>query len=58
MILKSKMNVQELNKKVSDQAFSDKNFDVDNVYEITERLAFPRLVGSEGEKKAIKVVSE
>ena len=25
-------------------------------YEITKRLSFPRLVGSEGEKKAIKVV--
>ncbi|MFX0145617.1 MAG: M28 family peptidase, partial [Candidatus Hodarchaeota archaeon] len=58
MILNSKMNLQELNKKVSDQAFSDKNFDVDSVYEITARLAFPRLVGSDGEKKAIKVVSE
>ena len=30
--------------------------DVDNAYRITERLAFPRLVGSEGEKKALKIV--
>ncbi|MFW9875884.1 MAG: hypothetical protein ACFFG0_22510, partial [Candidatus Thorarchaeota archaeon] len=29
---------------------------VDNAYRITERLAFPRLVGSEGEKKAIEIV--
>ena len=28
----------------------------DNAYRITERLAFPRLIGSEGEKKAIEVV--
>ena len=27
-----------------------------NAYEITKRLAFPRLIGSEGEKKAIEVV--
>ena len=27
-----------------------------NAYEITERLAFPRLIGSEGEEKAIEVV--
>ena len=30
----------------------------DNAYRITERLAFPRLIGSEGEKKAIDVVLE
>jgi len=29
---------------------------VDNVYRITEKIAFPRLVGSAGEKKAIKIV--
>jgi hypothetical protein len=58
MILKSKMNLQELNKKIIDKAFSDKKIDVDNVYRITERLAFPRLVGSDGEKKAIDIVSE
>lgn len=28
----------------------------DNAYRITERLVFPRLIGSEGEKKAIEVV--
>jgi hypothetical protein len=32
--------------------------DVDNVYRITEKLAFPRLIGSEGEVKAIKIVDE
>ena len=30
--------------------------DENNAYGITERLAFPRLIGSEGEKKAIEVV--
>lgn len=30
--------------------------DETNAYRITERLSFPRLVGSEGEKKAIEVV--
>ncbi|MFW9939674.1 MAG: M28 family metallopeptidase [Candidatus Thorarchaeota archaeon] len=34
----------------------DKSIDVDNAYRITERLAFPRLVGSEGEKRAIEIV--
>lgn len=34
----------------------DKLTDVDNAYRITERLAFPRLVGSEGEVKAIEAV--
>ncbi len=32
------------------------SIDENLVYEITKRLSFPRLVGSEGEKKAIKVV--
>ncbi|MFX0105826.1 MAG: M28 family metallopeptidase [Candidatus Hodarchaeota archaeon] len=35
---------------------TEKNLNVDNVYRITERLAFPRLTGSEGEKKAIKIL--
>ena len=34
----------------------DELIDVDNAYRITERLAFPRLVGSEGEKRAIEIV--
>jgi hypothetical protein len=32
------------------------SIDGDNAYRITKRLAFPRLIGSEGEKKAIEVV--
>ncbi len=32
------------------------SIDENNAYDITERLAFPRLIGSEGEKKAIEVV--
>jgi len=35
---------------------SKMSLNVDNAYQITERIAFPRLVGSEGEKKAIKIV--
>jgi hypothetical protein len=34
----------------------DELIDLDNAYRITERLAFPRLVGSEGEKRAIEIV--
>ena len=32
------------------------SIDENNAYRITERLAFPRLTGSEGEPKAIEVV--
>lgn len=58
MILKSKMKLQELNEKIANKTFINKNLDADNAYKITERLAFPRLVGSEGEKKAIEIVLE
>lgn len=34
----------------------DITIDEENAYRITERLSFPRLVGSEGEKKAIETV--
>lgn len=34
----------------------DKLIDVKNAYRITDRLAFPRLIGSKGEKKAIEIV--
>ena len=36
----------------------DELIDVDNAYKITEKLAFPRLIGSEGEVKAIETVVE
>ena len=39
-----------------DKNFFSKLIDINNAYRITERLAFPRLVGSEGEKKAIEIV--
>jgi hypothetical protein len=32
--------------------------DINNAYRISERLAFPRLIGSEGEKKAIEIVTQ
>ncbi|HDZ18937.1 hypothetical protein LCGC14_1289500 [marine sediment metagenome] len=35
---------------------SKMSLNVDNAYRITEKIALPRLVGSEGEKKAIKIV--
>lgn len=56
MTLDSNMNVQELNDKAIDKGTSDNNLNEENVYRITERLAFPRLIGSEGEKKAIEIV--
>ncbi|MFX0020933.1 MAG: M28 family metallopeptidase [Candidatus Hermodarchaeota archaeon] len=52
------MKLQELNEKIVDKTFINMNLDIDNAYKITERLAFPRLVGTEGEKKAITIVSE
>ncbi|MFX1378770.1 MAG: M28 family metallopeptidase [Promethearchaeota archaeon] len=58
MILKSKMNPKELNEKVKEKRFTDNKLDADNAYKITERLAFPRLVGSEGERKAVKIVTD
>ncbi len=56
MTLKSKMNLQELNSNEKDKDFSDKKPDVENAYRITEKLAFPRLVSSKGEKKAIQII--
>jgi len=56
MILESKMKAEELETKKVDKNNSEKEFNVDNVYRITERLAFPRLIGSEGEKKAREIV--
>ena len=34
------------------------SIDENNAYEITEKLSFPRLAGSDGEKKAIKIIIE
>jgi len=56
MLLKSKMKVQELNTKLKDKGFSDNKPNEDNAYQITEKLAFPRLVSSKGEKKAIQII--
>ncbi|MFX0082665.1 MAG: M28 family metallopeptidase [Candidatus Hodarchaeota archaeon] len=36
----------------------DELIDIDNAYKITEKLAFPRLIGSEGEVKAIEIIVE
>jgi len=62
MELKSKMDVQQLEtripKKQPNKYVSDLSLNDENVYRITEKLVFPRLVGSEGEKKAIKIILE
>ncbi len=56
MTLKSKMNRQELNTKEKDKVLSDNKPNVENAYRITEKLAFPRLISSKGEKKAIQII--
>jgi hypothetical protein len=57
MVLKSKTGTEELKiKKYGDSISKDKKFNEDNAYQITERLSFPRLIGSNGEKKAIEIV--
>ena len=56
MILKTNMKVQEIKNKNMDENTSSKNINENNAYRITERLAFPRLIGSEGEKKAREIV--
>jgi len=58
MVLRSKMDIQKLETKIPKKTITDMELDVENAYRITEKLAFPRLIGSEGEKKAIKVILE
>jgi len=58
MILKSKMNLEELKTKTGKEKNSENLPNEENVYRITERLAFPRLIGSEGEKRAREIVVE
>jgi len=58
MVLKSKMNIEELNSRKKDIESSEKKPDEDNAYRIAEKLAFPRLVGSKGEKQAMEVIIE
>ena len=56
MIPKLEINENQL-KCISDKIKGlEKLVDSDNAYNITKRLAFPRLIGSEGEAKAIKIV--
>jgi hypothetical protein len=56
MVIESEINAEELESKKVGKKDSNKNLNVDNVYRITKRLAFPRLIGSEGEKKAREIV--
>jgi len=52
------MSLEDLNTKKVNENSSDKIPTIENAYRITERLTFPRLVGSEGEKKALAIVTE
>jgi len=56
MIPKSKTEEKILRHTNINNNGSKMSINVDNAYHITEKLAFPRLVGSVGEKKAIKIV--
>ncbi len=56
MVLKSKMDLQELNTKEIGRKISNQVPNVENAYRITEKLAFPRLVSSKGEQKAIQLI--
>jgi hypothetical protein len=56
VIPKSKENAIKENNNVKEENADLKLIDINNTYRITERLAFPRLVGSEGEKKAIRIL--
>lgn len=58
MILKSKMSVEESENKIENNHNIGKTPNEDNAYRLTEKLAFPRLVGSEGAKKAREIVSD
>lgn len=48
---KNNLDRKQINQKHHQMAINQ-----DNVYAITEKLAFPRLIGSEGEKRAIQIV--
>jgi len=56
MIPKSKSEAIKLKHEILYKKGSKMSLNVDNAYMITEKIAFPRLVGSAGEKKAIKIV--
>ena len=61
MVLTSKMEIQKLESKKPKKprkSITEIELDVENAYRITEKLVFPRLVGSEGEKKAIEIILE
>ncbi len=58
MKYKLKMSVEEIHNKREDSHIISKKLSEDNAYRITEKLAFPRLVGSEGEKKALAIISD
>jgi hypothetical protein len=55
-MLKSKMDTDELKTRMIESGKLEKELYENNVYQITEKLAFPRIIGSEGEKKAREIV--
>jgi hypothetical protein len=58
MIPKSMKNIIRVNKNIKEGNSNLKMIDVENAYKLTEKLAFPRLVSSDGEKKAIQIVMD
>ncbi|MHA1932857.1 MAG: M28 family peptidase [Promethearchaeota archaeon] len=56
MIPKSKIEEKILRHTIVNNNGYKMSLNVDNAYQITEKLAFPRLVGSVGEKEAIEIV--
>lgn len=58
MISKSKSEEIKSKPDSIDHKESKMTLNVDNAYRITEKLAFPRLVGSAGEQKAIQLLLE
>ncbi len=56
MITNAIPNVNKLDNKQPNQKYNHMTINQDNAYTITEKLAFPRLIGSKGEKKAIQIV--
>ncbi|UCC18677.1 MAG: M28 family peptidase [Promethearchaeota archaeon] len=56
--MNSNMHEKELKNRSIKKETSEKMLDEDNAYRVTKRLAFPRLTGSEGDKKAREIILE
>ncbi|MFX1391662.1 MAG: hypothetical protein ACFE9Z_16475, partial [Promethearchaeota archaeon] len=55
-MLKTEMDADDLETRIIDSRKVEKELYETNIYQFTEKLAFPRLIGSEGEKKAREIV--